>query len=206
MINNKDYMDWTKHGYLVMTKRFYKWLRETEGQNFVKNEYPQEVKWIKANFKNSQQKLPNELLTIEDIKKLADATNNLRDRAFVRMLYESGAKIGELINITLKDIEPDKYEIKVTLFGKTGPRKIRLIASAPAINIWIERGHSDKNNKDSMLFCGLWAKKKGKDIEYSTFWLMLHDLAKKAKITKPINPHYFRHSRATELAKMFTEA
>jgi site-specific recombinase XerD len=52
-INNKDYMDWTKHGYLVMTKRFYKWLRETEGQNFVKNEYPQEVKWIKANFKNS---------------------------------------------------------------------------------------------------------------------------------------------------------
>ena len=168
-INNKDYMDWTKHGYLVMTKRFYKWLRETKGQNFVKNEYPQEVKWIKANFKNSQQKLPNDLLTIEDIKKLADATNNLRDRAFVRMLYESGAKIGELINITLKDIEPDKYEIKVTLFIKTGPRKIRLIASAPAINMWIERGHSDKNNKDSMLFCGLWAKKKGKDIEYSTF-------------------------------------
>ena len=205
-INNKDYKDWTKHGYLVMTKRFYKWLRETEGQNFVKNEYPPEVKWIKANFKNNRQHLPSELLTIEDVKKLADAANNLRDRAFVLMLYESGARIGELINLTLKDIEPDKYGIKVSLFGKTGARKIRLIASAPAINMWIERGHSDRDNKNSMLFCGMWAKKKGKDIEYSTFRLMLQDLAKKAKITKPINPHHFRHSRATELAKMFTEA
>jgi site-specific recombinase XerD len=122
------------------------------------------------------------------------------------MLYESGARIGELINLTLKDIEPDKYGIKVTLFGKTGARKIRLIASTPAINMWIERGHSDRNNKNSMLFCGMWAKKKGKDIEYSTFRLMLQELAKKAKINKPINPHHFRHSRATELAKQFTEA
>jgi len=76
------------------------------------------------------------------------------------MLYESGARIGELINLTLKDIEPDKYGIKVTLFGKTGTRKIRLIASAPAINMWMERAHPDHDNKNSMLFCGLWAKKK----------------------------------------------
>jgi len=173
---------------------------------FLKNEYPPEVKWIKANFKNSRQKLPNELLTIEDIKTLADATNNLRDRAFVLMLYESGARIGELVNLTLKDIEPDKYRIKVTLFGKTGARKIRLIASAPAINMWIERAHPDRDNKNSMLFCGMWAKKKGKDIEYQTFRTMLQVLAKKAKLDKPNNPHHFRHSRATELAKMFTEA
>ncbi len=205
-INNSDYQEWTKHDYLVMIKRFYKWLRESEGADYVKNEYPMEVKWIRASVKNSRQKLPNELLTIDDVKKLADAPNNLRDRAFVLMLYESGARIGELLNIRLKDIEPDKYGIKVTLFGKTGARKIRLIASAPAINMWIERGHSNRDNKESMLFCGLWAKKKGKDVEYTTFRVMLQVLAKKTKITKPVNPHHFRHSRATELAKNFTEA
>jgi integrase/recombinase XerD len=198
-INNSTYTEWTKHDYLAIIKRFYKWLGGTD-------EYPPEVKWIKTSVKNSWKKLPSELLTIEDVKALADATNNLRDRAFVLMLYESGARIGELVNLTLKDIEPDKFGVKVTLFGKTGARKIRLIASAPAINMWIERAHPDRDNKNSMLFCGMWAKKKGKNVEYNTFRDMLLRLAKKVKIDKPVNPHHFRHSRATELAKQFTEA
>jgi integrase/recombinase XerD len=205
-VNNADYTEWTKRDFRIMIKRFMKWLREQEGQTFDKHQYPEEVKWISTSMKNNRQKLPNELLIIDDVKKLADATNNLRDRCFVLMLYESGARIGELINLTLKDIEPDKYGIKVTLFGKTGARKIRLIASAPALNMWIQQSHPDRDNKNSMLFCGLWAKKKGKDVEYQTFRYMLQDLAKKAKITKPVNPHNFRHSRATELAKQFTEA
>ena len=205
-MNNADYTEWTKRDFKIIIKRFMKYVREQEGQTFDKHQYPVEVKWISTTMKNNRQKLPNELLTIEDVKKLADATNNLRDRAFVLMLYESGARIGELINLTLKDVEPDKYGTKVALFSKTGARKIRVIASAPAINMWIERTHPDRDNKNSMLFCGLWSKKKGKDIEYATFRCMLQDLAEKAKIMKPVNPHHFRHSRATELAKIFTEA
>jgi hypothetical protein len=122
------------------------------------------------------------------------------------MLYESGARIGELLELTLKDVEPDKYGMKIKLMGKTGERKIRLIASTPAVNMWIERGHPDRDNKNSFLFCGMWAKKKGEEIEYQTFRYMLQDLAKKAGIDKPVNPHHFRHSRATDLAKQFTEA
>lgn len=205
-INNSEYAEWTKHDYMVAIKRFYKWLREEEGQNLDRRQYPDEVKWIIPKVSNGRKKLPNELLTIEDIKKLADCTNNLRDRAFVLLLYESGARIGEVLNLRLKDVEPDKYGAKITLDGKTGQRKIRLIASTPALNLWLERGHPDKDNKNSMLFCGLWAKKKAMDVEYQTFRLMLADLAKKAGITKPINPHHFRHSRATELSKNFTEA
>jgi site-specific recombinase XerD len=222
-INNSDLAEYTKYDYLVIIKRFYKWLRTIEydeeqkkiKQGIIKKEtlkklarreYPEEVEWIIPKIKNGRKQLPSELLTIEDVKKLADATNNLRDRAFILMLYESGARIGEIINLTLKDIEPDKYGIKVTLFGKTGARKIRLIASAPAINMWIERAHPDRDNKNSMLFCGMWSKKKGRDIQYASFRFMLTQLAKKSKFTKPINPHHFRHSRATELAKMFTEA
>ena len=145
-------------------------------------------------------------MTIDEVKRLADATNNLRDRAFVLMLYESGGRIAEILNLRIKDIEPDKYGVKATLFGKTGSRTIRLIASAPAITIWLERGHPDKHNKEIMLFCGLWSKKKGMDVEYQTFRMMLKELAKKAKINKPINPHHFRHSRATKLAKQFPES
>ncbi|MCJ7572188.1 MAG: tyrosine-type recombinase/integrase, partial [Candidatus Thermoplasmatota archaeon] len=117
----------------------------------------------------------------------------------------SGARIGEVLEIKLKDIEPDKYGCKIKLSGKTGDRRIRLIASSPAISNWL-MDHPDRDNKESMLFCGLWSKKRGDMIDYQTFRMLLQDLAKKAKITKPVNPHHFRHSRATELSKSFTEA
>ena len=205
-INSSEYTEWTKRDFKIIIKRFVKWLREQEGQIFDKHQYPEEVKWITTTMKRERKKKPSELLSIEDVKKLADAANNLRDRCFVLMLYESGARIGELLGLTLKDVEPDKYGMKIMLAGKTGERKIRLIASTPAINMWIERGHPDRDNKNSFLFCGMWAKKKGDEINYQTFRYMLQDLAKKAKIKKPVNPHHFRHSRATELSKQFTEA
>ena len=58
--------------------------------------------------KKERKKLPREMLTIEEVKKLAKHTNNLRDRCFILILYESGARIGELLNLKIKDIEFDK--------------------------------------------------------------------------------------------------
>jgi len=204
-VNNAKYTEWTKRDFKIIIKRFMKWLREQEGQTFDKKQYPEEVKWISTTIKNNRKKLPSELLTIEDVKKLAENTNNLRDRCFVLVLYESGARIGEILNLKLKDVEPDKYGSKIILDGKTGQRKIRLIASSPSISNWL-LDHPDRDNKNSSLFCGLWSKKRGEEIDYQTFRYMLQDLAQKAKIDKPINPHHFRHSRATELAKTLTEA
>jgi integrase len=192
----KPISDWTKYTYQVVLKRFYKWLL---GDN---DEYPAQVKWIHPKMERGHKISEGRLLTFEDVEKMADHTNNLRDRAFVLFLYESGARIGEVINIRIENFKPDQYGAIVTIpEGKTGSRDIRIIASAPALNLWLERGHPDRDNKDSMLFCGLWSKKKGKDIEYATFRYMLKDLAKKAGIKKPVNPHYFRHSRASDLAK-----
>ncbi len=204
-INSSDYKEWTKRDFKVAIKRFFKWLREQEGKSYARAEYPDEVKWVSTGKKKDRQKLPSQLLTIEDVKAMANQTNNLRDKCFVLILYETGARIGELLNITLKDIDFDKYGAKITLFGKTGARKIRIIASAPAISNWL-LDHPDRENNDSSLFCGIWSKKRGEDIDYQTFRTLLLDLKEKTGIKKPVNPHHFRHSRAIELAKSFTEA
>jgi len=204
-INSREYTEWTKRDFRIIIKRFMRWVREQEGQTFDRNQYPTEVKWISTSMKNNRVKLPSELLTVNDVKKLAEATNNLRDRCLVLVMYESGARIGELLNLKLKDVEADKYGAKVTLFGKTGARKVRLIASAPAISNWL-MDHPNREDGDAPLFCGIWSKKRGDEIDYQTFRYMLQDLAKWAKIKKPVNPHHFRHSRATELSKSLTEA
>jgi len=204
-INSREYTEWTKRDFKIIMKRFMRWVREQEGQEFDKHQYPAEVKWISTSMKNNRKKLPSELLTIDDVKRLAEATNNLRDRCFVLVMYESGARIGELMNIKLKDVEAGKYGTKVTLSGKTGERKIQLIASAPSISNWL-LDHPDRENGEAPLFCGLWSKKRGMEVEYDTFRYMLQDLADRSGVKKPVNPHNFRHSRATELSKSFTEA
>jgi integrase len=71
-----------------------KWLRESEGQEFDKKQYPKEVAWITTTMKPNKIGYSKELLTFEDALKLSEAANNLRDRTFVLFLYESGARIG----------------------------------------------------------------------------------------------------------------
>ena len=172
---------------------------------FTKRQYPKEVSWISTSMKRSEKKLPKELLTIDDVKEMAENTENLRDRCFILLLYETGARIGEIRNIKLKDIENDKYGSRITLFGKTGARKIRVIAAAPSISNWLSQ-HPNRNDKNSLLFCGIGNYKKGGVLGYNTFNKMLKVTAKKTGIDKPVHPHHFRHSRATELAKKLTEA
>lgn len=194
-LKGKTVEDWTKYTYKVVLKRFYKWLK---GDN---EEYPPEVKWIHPKMMKRNKKLPVELLTMEDVKNMANATDNLRDRAFILFLYETGARIGEIMSIQLKHFEPDEYGARLTIpEGKTGPRKIRVIASAPAISNWMSQ-HPDRNNKESLLFCGISNYKRGENVVYQNYRKMLQKMAGRAGIDKPVNPHHFRHSRATELAK-----
>jgi site-specific recombinase XerD len=199
-INNSNMSDWTKHDYLLTIKVFYKFLRDTE-------DYPSEVKWIKPKKARNHKKLPRDLITIEDAKKLANHTSNLRDRCFVLMLYETGARISELLELKIKDVEFDEFGAKITLpdNGKTGARKIRVIASSPAISNWLLE-HPRKNDKNAPLLCGLWSINRGKSLDYRRPYEILKELGEKAGVDKPLNPHHFRHSRATELAKKLTEA
>lgn len=195
--SNKEFKDWTKYNYLVIIRRFYKWLRQGD-------DYPKEVKWIKPRIKQHKKTMPKQLLTIEDIKKMANTTDNLRDRCFILLLYETGARISELLNVKLSDVENDKFGARIGLQGKTGYRKIRVISAAPSINNWLSQHPNKKNN--SLLFCGIGHYKKGLPLEYATFRKVLRKTASKAGINKPVNPHHFRHSRATQLAKKLTEA
>ena len=194
-----NYAEWTKHDYKATLKKFYKWLKGNE------EEYPEEVRWIKVTIKNNKKKLPEELLTIDEVKALAEATNNLRDKAIVLTLYESGARVGEFLSLKIKHIQFDKYGALIMLHGKTGMRKVRLVASVPALSAWLNI-HPFKDDKEAWLWAGLSPVNKGDKLSYQGLKNMLADLAKKAGIKKKVHPYIFRHSRATELAKNLTEA
>jgi len=200
--NKKNWSDWTKRDFKDSLKRFYKWLRNTE-------EYPEEVKWI-GNTKIKSNKLPKTLLTPEEVKAMAEASSNPRDKAFILALYESGCRIGELLGMTIDSVQPHEHGVVITVDGKTGMRRILLIAAAPSMLNWLNV-HPLKDETSVRLWVGIRNfadKKKGKyePIGYRAVVKMLENLAERAGIKKKVNPQNFRHSRATLMANHLTDA
>jgi len=104
-IESSDYTENTKHDYKVILKRFDQWLR---GSDRDEHEYPSEVKWIKTTIKRSKRRLPEDLLTQEEVLKMVEKATNQRDKAFISTLYDLGGRIGEVLSLRIKDVEFEK--------------------------------------------------------------------------------------------------
>ena len=193
------YKEWTKKTYKGILKRFYKWLKGNDTR------YPPEVEWISTGLPRSKRPVPKpeDLLVPNEIPKLIDVCHNLRDKALIALLWETGARISEVGNLTAASIAFDEYGGTVQLNGKTGPRRIRIISSVPFLANWLST-HPLKHTKTAPLWCCL-HRHQDEQLNYKTIAKMLQNMFQKAGIDKKCNPHIFRHSRATFMAKHLTE-
>ncbi len=182
--------------YMEILKVFHKWVSKGDT-------YPDCVKWMRCTGKKSK-KLPETLLTQEDVKALLAHTNNARDHALISILWESGARIGEIGGMDIKDVAFDDFGCKIMLDGKTGMRRVRVVNSANALLNWINQ-HPFRNDPEYPLFMNT-GDNYGDRIGHQNITKILSRTAEKAGITKPVNPHHFRHSRATYMSQFLTEA
>lgn len=192
-----DLADITKNDYKKLLKRFYKWLNE--------GKYPESISWLKVNHNDKNNKLPEQMLDEDDIEELIDNALNPRDKALISILWETGARIGELIDLTVGSIEDRKHGLKIVVDGKTGSRRVPLIESVPYLNKWLEE-HPNRDKKESPLWVNIGEVNLGEKMNYPAIRKMLKSVKRRSKVDKPVNPHNFRHSRATYLANRFTEA
>lgn len=198
-IEKKEWSPHTKHAFRVMIRKFYK---SIEGID-EKGVYPERVKWLHSNVKNNQLKSSEELITEFEIRKMIACSLNCRDKALISTLYESGCRISELGLVKFKDVIFDQYGAVINVTGKTGPRRVRLVTSAPYLQDYLNK-HENNENPDSFI----WTKLGGKKdlLGYSRLSELIKRAAKRAGIKKRIHAHLFRHSRATFLANKLTEA
>jgi len=188
-INQMNYAETTKKDHRVTMRKFYGWL---DGG-------VERVEWVSLRIPRNKKELPREILTIEDFQAMAKVANNVRDKAFVSVLGEMGCRIGELLSPKIKDVEFDKYGARIMVHGKTGWGKKRIVSSVPSLSNWLAH-HPLKDDPEVWLWVGLGTKNKGKLISYEVARKILRTLAKKTGIKKKVNPHNFKHSRATQLA------
>ena len=207
-IELSNYSEWSKTEFKVILKRFYKWL---QGEDKY---YPEKVAWIKI--KDSKNNiLPEELLTEDEVLQVINACQFIRDKAFIHLLYESGARIGEILTLRIKHITFAEPVSAILVNGKTGQRRIPIIKSVAPLKEWIEK-HPFKDNPESLV----WVKTNERlgnlrtqgersntnHIGYSSVKKLLEVNFEEVGLKKRCNPHIFRHSRATFLAKHLTEA
>lgn len=195
-IDQTDYCESTKKEIKIYIKKLYKWIYNEE-------EYPEIVRWIKPQTRRIEKiKLPEEMLSEDDVQKLIDYASKARDKAFVSTLYESGCRIGELLFLRIKNLKIDEYgAILLIPPMKTGSRRVRIISSTPYLTKWINE-HPSRNDPNAYI----WLNNKGTALSYGWVQGKLSKLGLKAGIKKKLNPHNFRHSRATHLANHLTEA
>jgi integrase/recombinase XerD len=179
-IERSDLSAWTKHDYKLALRKYLVFLGKQDLADQIK------LKPVHG------EKLPEELLTPEDVRELLERSHRLEDRAFLLALWESGCRIGELLNLQRKRISFDHLGAVILVEGKTGMRRVRLMESAPVLDEWI----SNRSFKqDQRIFPNT----------YRAYTKRLQELCRRADIGKRIYPHLFRHSRATYLASYLTE-
>jgi len=198
-IEQRDYSEWTKRDYKVILKKFYKWLYGCE------DEYPPEVRWIKArnNIQNTLQK--KDLLTIDEIEVIANSARNLRDKAFIWVYFESMRRLGEILTLNVGNIEFDELGARLLVNGKMGRDYGRIIISVPILSAWLNM-HPLRNDPNAPLWVTLGSKKTIKQLSYGAARSILKDCAQRAGIKKRVWLYLIRHSRITPASKILPHA
>lgn len=196
-IEKSDRSVWTKRDYKVCVKRFFRWVNGGVD--------PQCTKWISTNVRHVDKKLAEELLTESDVKSMIEAASTARDKAIIAVLYDTGARIREVAEMKIRNIAFDNYGAVITVSGKTGMRRVRIIFSVPYLSAWLDI-HPFKNDPNAYIWIGIGRRGNSEQLMYPAFRMLVKRIAARAGINKRVYNHLFRHSRSTELAQHLTEA
>ena len=150
-------------------------------------------------------KLPSRLpkaLSIAQVESLLAATDGddparMRDKALLELLYATGARVSEAVDLNVDDIV-DRDVIRLT--GKGSKQRIVPLGryARQAVDDYLVRVrplYSARGRATPALFLGA----RGARLSRQSAWLVIRAAAQRAQLTASISPHTLRHSFATHL-------
>ena len=154
------------------------------------------------------QRLPK-ALTIEQVESLLDAAGPppgeaaeadviaLRDRALLELLYATGARVSEVVQLDVDDVSHGEV---LRVRGKGAKERIVPIGSyaRASVDAYVTRARpelSRRGRATPRLFLGA----RGAPLSRQSAWLIIQHAAERAKLSAHVSPHTLRHSFATHL-------
>lgn len=145
-----------------------------------------------------------DVLTIAEVTQLIDAIPtddtaspiDLRDRALIELLYGTGARISEITALTVDSFHDNDGMLRIT--GKGNKQRLVPVGSQAmaAVDQYLVRARPVFATGASH---ALLLNTRGWTLSRQSAWAVLKTAAARARITKDISPHTFRHSFATHL-------
>jgi integrase/recombinase XerD len=142
-------------------------------------------------------------LSPEDVDKLLQAPDTsqprgVRDRALIELLYATGLRVSELVNLRQQDLSLESGYLTTTGKG----RKQRLVPVGDEAAAWLTRYVREarpallKKRAAAKLFVNA---RGGAGLTRVGFWKILKEYGKQAGVRGSLSPHVLRHSFATHL-------
>lgn len=140
-------------------------------------------------------------LTMEEVELLlkqpqGDRPKDLRDKAMLELLYATGLRVSELINLKLSDVNLQMGFLVCNDNAKTRVIPMDSVA-LQALDVYIKSSREQMSRDSDYLFVNCY----GTQMTRQGFWKILKFYAKKAGIEKEIAPHMIRHSFASHLVE-----
>lgn len=146
-------------------------------------------------------KRPKHLPTVlsqEEIERLLNAARSLKHRALLMVLYGAGLRVSEACRLTVDDIDSSRMVIHVRQAKGNKDRDVML---SPVLLETLRRYWKVSRPKP-WIFPGY---RPDKPMTTKSVFLMVRNVAARAKITKTVSPHTLRHSFATHLLESGTD-
>lgn len=194
--DDKNYSIWSLCEYKKAIKKFYQWDRGEQR--------PEVIDFINVHPKESEKPRidPDELIDVDEAEEIINNCCNSRDKALFGMLWDSGARIGELLALKWKDLEfkQDLMGVKIRN-GKNGQRKIYLVECIPLIQQW-KKDYPGRARPEDPVWIALRSggRKEKRQMTYRAAAKQLREYSNDIDDRKKTNPHAWRKARATDLA------
>jgi len=160
---------------------FFTWLEE---ENYILKSPMRRIHKIKT------KTIVKETISDEAIEKLRDGCECIRDLAMVDLLYSTGVRVGELVNLNIGDIDFEDRECVV--FGK-GNKERKVYFDAKA-KLHLQKYLDTRDDDNEALFVSLDAPHNR--LQISGVEIRIRQLGRKQNLAR-IHPHKFRRSMAT---------
>lgn len=160
---------------------FFSWLEE---EDYILKSPMRRIHKIKTKLE------VKETISDENIEKMRDACTELRDKAIIDLLYSTGMRVGELVNLNISDLNLEQRECIV--YGK-GDKERRVYFDAKAM-LHLREYINSRTDSEQALFVAL--PSPHRRLQIAGVEIRLRTLGKRLKLPR-IHPHKFRRTMAT---------
>jgi len=191
ILNQDKRSMWTKNEIKVYVRKFLKWFyKDFDMIENIKTDSRRDLDPIKIN--------ENNLVTKEDVEKMLRCAESFKEKAYLFLVFETGARPQELIELKWKDIKFEDTYADITLYSKktNQSRTFPVHKSKEFLWEWKQNySFPDVQSKD-YVFPSRWREK---FMTSAGLNKILRRMAEKSKLNKDVWSYLFRHSRATRL-------